>query len=326
MLLGALAFAALGCVNPSPYGVNLSYYAPTTPPAAYDFAVASGFGWVRVTAPWEVIEPNRGEFHWELIDGAITTARAHGLSIALTLQHPVPTWARGAADRDCGTSPKPAALPPANPAYFAELADSAARTFKGRVDSYELGSEVNGCWSFRGTPARYRQLMLNPGFDAIRAIDPTVRILPASLFNSADFDTWLTYAKNGQRFLSRPIDLYNIHLYDLPGQNVTRLSDAESWIGCSELLPYCVTRFWVTEFGYSDFKGGRGCTWSPPPDVGGAARDTLAACRSSGFCERSFYWNIIEDDPSCGWGLLDLSTVQLKPVYQKFIDWIRAHP
>src|ERR1700693_1097816 len=48
---------------------------------------------------WDVIEPKRGEFHWEIIDLALQEAREHGQTLAIRLmpytdKHALPDWYR----------------------------------------------------------------------------------------------------------------------------------------------------------------------------------------------------------------------------------------
>src|SRR5437899_3566996 len=48
---------------------------------------------------WNVLEPERGKYHWEIVDLAIEEARAHGEKLAMRLmpysnQDPLPEWFR----------------------------------------------------------------------------------------------------------------------------------------------------------------------------------------------------------------------------------------
>ena len=53
---------------------------------------------------WDVIEPKRGELHWEIIDLALREAREHGQTLAIRLmpytdKHPLPDWYRNSGAR-----------------------------------------------------------------------------------------------------------------------------------------------------------------------------------------------------------------------------------
>jgi len=53
---------------------------------------------------WDVIEPKRGEFHWEIIDLALQEAREHGQTLAIRLmpytdKHALPDWYRNSGAR-----------------------------------------------------------------------------------------------------------------------------------------------------------------------------------------------------------------------------------
>jgi len=53
---------------------------------------------------WNVLEPELGKFHWEIVDLALEEARAHGQTLAIRLmpysnQDPLPDWYRNSGAR-----------------------------------------------------------------------------------------------------------------------------------------------------------------------------------------------------------------------------------
>jgi hypothetical protein len=53
---------------------------------------------------WNVLEPEPGKFHWEIVDLALGEARAHGQTLAIRLmpysnQDPLPAWYRNSGAR-----------------------------------------------------------------------------------------------------------------------------------------------------------------------------------------------------------------------------------
>ena len=53
---------------------------------------------------WDIIEPKHGEYHWEIIDLALSEAREHGQTLAIRLmpytdKHPLPDWYRSSGAR-----------------------------------------------------------------------------------------------------------------------------------------------------------------------------------------------------------------------------------
>jgi hypothetical protein len=67
---------------------------PEFPPASVSYC-----RWV-----WDVLEPKRGEFHWEISDLALDEARKHGQTLAIRLmpytdKHPLPDWYRSSGAR-----------------------------------------------------------------------------------------------------------------------------------------------------------------------------------------------------------------------------------
>jgi hypothetical protein len=103
---------------------------------------------------WDVIEPKRGEFHWEIIDLALREAREHGQTLAIRLmpytdKHPLPDWYRSSgarranqpADKD-GNIWQPDYTDPLFLKYWGELVAESGKRYDGNpfLDSVDISS------------------------------------------------------------------------------------------------------------------------------------------------------------------------------------------
>ena len=103
---------------------------------------------------WDVIEPKRGEFRWEIIDLALQEAREHGQTLAIRLmpytdKHALPDWYRGSgarrankpSDKDGGIW-QPDYTDPLFLKYWGELVAEAGKRYDGNpfLDSVDISS------------------------------------------------------------------------------------------------------------------------------------------------------------------------------------------
>jgi len=103
---------------------------------------------------WNVLEPEAGKFHWEIVDLALEEARAHGQTLAIRLmpysnQDPLPEWYRNSGarrankptDKD-GQIWQPDFSDPLYLKYWGELVAEAGRRYDGNpnLDSVDISS------------------------------------------------------------------------------------------------------------------------------------------------------------------------------------------
>lgn len=131
---------------------------------------------------WDVIEPKRGEFHWEIIDLALQEAREHGQTLAIRLmpytdKHALPDWYRNSgarrankpSDKD-GSIWQPDYTDPLFLKYWGELVDEAGKRYDGNpfLDSVDISSI--GYWGEGWSPYMpefsYQQQLMDIWFAA----------------------------------------------------------------------------------------------------------------------------------------------------------------
>lgn len=103
---------------------------------------------------WDVIEPKRGEFHWEIIDLALDEARKHGQTLAIRLmpytdKHALPDWYRSSgarrankpSDKD-GSIWQPDYTDPLFLKYWGELVAESGKRYDANpfLDSVDISS------------------------------------------------------------------------------------------------------------------------------------------------------------------------------------------
>ena len=113
---------------------------------------------------WNVLEPEPGRFHWEIVDLALEEARAHGQTLAVRLmpysnQDPLPEWYRNSGarrankptDKD-GQIWEPDFSDPSYLKYWGELVAEAGKHYDGNpyLDSVDISSV--GYWGEGWSP------------------------------------------------------------------------------------------------------------------------------------------------------------------------------
>jgi len=133
---------------------------------------------------WDVIEPEPGRFRWEIIDNAISQARAHHQKLALRLmpydpKHPLPVWYRNSGarranqptDKD-GNVWQPDFTDPLYLKFWGELVAAAGERYDGlpgidTADISSVGYWGEG-WSPYMPPFPYQKALIDIWLDAFK--------------------------------------------------------------------------------------------------------------------------------------------------------------
>ncbi len=308
----------VAAVCPSPYGVNSSVMFPvySFSQPAYNLEPVGGFGWHRATMLWDEIETANGacttgdmaHCDWSVIEADIDAANANLQSVLVDILH-TPAWAAGPAQISCAsnnnwcnaTGTKTFACPPVQSTMMYNFARAAALHFGTKVAAWEIWGEPNLCGTWRGTKLQFRENVLRPAYEGLRSVTTDAPIGAPGLFNSANFDPWIT----NSGALVVPLDFYSLHTYESVADATAHLTAADAYLACTADGSSCVSHYWLTEYGYADAKGGQSCTWGAPCDAGVAAVSVLDTCVQSPYCDKAFYWDMFKNDPDCLISLLD---------------------
>ncbi len=133
---------------------------------ALDRIEAGGFTWVRQRFPWAKIEPERGEYRWEMWDKLVQEITQRDLRLIAVLD----------------TAPAWAGMPP-DPQMFATFASRFAARYGDRITVYQIWHNPNlsSAWGEQpADPYVYAELVARTA-TSIRATDPNTYLLLGSL-------------------------------------------------------------------------------------------------------------------------------------------------
>jgi hypothetical protein len=247
-------------------GVSSHMYQGIAPNADRDFEISqytsSGLRRIRQDFLWEQIEPRRGEFHFEAVQGQVDAARAAGLQLTALLAYGT-SWATG------GTG-NPDAIAPED---FANFAGRVAQQYCTSIKSYEIWNEPDlaGSWPPAPNPTHYGRL-LKVAFSAIKRTCPDAQVILGGLSSySRPSDRWWFLRSLGTAHpdICAFFDGLGLHPYTFD-QRVPPELNAEIWgVGAqSQVSMTQVARarlremgcpdkpLWFTELGWPSYNAG----------------------------------------------------------------------
>ena len=136
-----------------------------------------GLSWVKQQVRWEVIELERGNIDWSMLDLVVPAADRHGLKLMLSVVT-TPDWARPAG-ADLSKHG-----PPANFQDYVNFITAILERYPGKIHAIEVWNEQNldREWSDpQGLSAARYVEMLALAYNAIRAVDPGVIVISGAL-------------------------------------------------------------------------------------------------------------------------------------------------
>lgn len=145
-----------------------------------------GMDWVKVQLEWYLVAPSPTDRQWFFYDGIVDEAQKKGLYLMFSIVD-APEWTR-AANNQIG--------PPDDYARFAEFLTELVNRYKGRVQAIEIWNEMNldREWQTANgiSPEDYVQF-LSVGYNAIKAVDPSVIVISGALSPTGSGD-WVRWA------------------------------------------------------------------------------------------------------------------------------------
>jgi cysteine-rich repeat protein len=281
--------------DPSQFGIVSDYFDEL---AHRQLAADAGYKWLRLWISWDRLEPAGSGQPWPgdspvvqdalaRYDAAVDGAIADEFSI-LGILYGTPLWAAGSDD---GTCPQPTddSKPPTASQYFESFARRLAERYGDRIAAWELWNEPDFCIYWSGTEKQYRDLILAPGYDGIKAAQPDAIVMAPALGRMtapSDLNPWLK--EDG--FLVRPIDALSIHRYGQWADVRNAMNAANEFEACTA-TGACVSKYWMTEFGFAESDQEQGiCPVASVNNAGNRILDVLSKCENQSSCERTFYF------------------------------------
>ena len=130
----------------------------------------AGFNWTKQQVPWGDIETQKGTFTWGDYDVALNAPSGRGVRLLVSVVR-APAWAR---------APGTTHGPPADVVNIKPFLTALMQRYQGKIHAVEVWNEANMFdeWGFLAPDAirKYGEL-LKAGYEAIKAVDPTVVVL-----------------------------------------------------------------------------------------------------------------------------------------------------
>jgi hypothetical protein len=231
----------------------------------------NGVRWVRLTLPWDRLEPARGSFDWAWSDRIFAALAGHPAIQPVVVLDRSPAWARAAADSEN------AAAPPHERADFGAFAAEAAKRYGLQVQYYQVWNEPNIAphWGARPVdPADYLGLLREASVQ-IRAADPDAQIVLAGLAPTLEQGganlSDLAYLDALYRYHARPwFDVVAAQPFGFSQAASAPAGPGSLNYGRAALLRQVMNRhgdvctpLWATTFGWNAPPGGAGGSSSP---------------------------------------------------------------
>lgn len=241
-LLRSPEFASRNPDADLPARLGLNVHIPSDP-VIDDVTRGLGMRWVRLDFDWFRIEPQRGDFHWDELDRAVSRTAAPGAAMMATLAY-TPPWASSNPG-----SPR-TSDPPADVAFWTDFVRAAVERYRQEVKHWQFWNEPNVREFWTGSRQQYRTQILEPGAGVAGAIDPGLQVVAPGLANLRDWRDWFREAMNARD----AIGVVDHHDYQRSGADV--LPDLErdrpglpSLRTLMEQLGVQDKPFWLTETG-----------------------------------------------------------------------------
>jgi hypothetical protein len=149
-------------------------------------------------------DPNWSGYHWQAWDAIVRLATSAGLQLVPQVLF-TPDWASGLTASQDGPQ-----SPPRSAQFFGDFVFAAITRYKGQIHYWELWNEPNlDSHYWNGTAKQYVDLILKPGYQAVKQVDPTAKVLIAGLVGGGPGFLSNVYAAGGGHYF----DIANAHAY-----------------------------------------------------------------------------------------------------------------
>jgi len=168
-----------------------SWWDPQTGQAKIDAEMPAisrlGVQYVRLEYPWTFLEPTKGIYDWSRADYIMTAANKYGLQIQPIIVF-CPSW-----------EGSPTCVP--NPTDFSTFVKALVTRYHSSIHYWEMWNETTDSHVhyFGGNEQQYIQNILNPGYNAVKAVDPSGQVMFSGQYNTTQ--GWIDgLFSNGAKF------------------------------------------------------------------------------------------------------------------------------
>lgn len=198
-------------------GMNIHLYPSTSP--IYNRCSDLHIGWVRMDFNFKNIEPHNGDYQWASTDDAVHKAKSLGFNIFATMAY-APVWAR-MSDQGDASIPKP--FP------WQNFVKQTVSRYSNTIKYWGIWNEINKSEFFVGTKDDYINKVFNPAADAIRYINPNLKICAPDLVIMGKWNSWQNYLTYVLNACYKNIDVITVHKYGKNCSQTTKPLDGYMW-------------------------------------------------------------------------------------------------
>lgn len=175
-----------------------------------------GISWIRIDVNWCDIERKQGSYSFSAIDTAVNTSKSMGLKVYASIAY-TPEWI--SSDRR--------STPPQE--QWVKFVSTVARRYGSKIDIYGLWNEPNLKAYYKGTMKEYRNIILTPGYNAIKTVNPNLQVAGGEIatVSGSDWPSWCDMLYKEVAHL----DILAIHTYQDDADAVeNRFNMGKAWI------------------------------------------------------------------------------------------------
>jgi hypothetical protein len=181
--------------------------------------------------------PNWSGYHWQTWDTIVQLASAAGIQLVPQVVY-TPDWASGIPTSTAGGPNDP----PQSAQFYGDFVSAVVTRYRRQIHFWELWNEPDlAAHTWNGSAQQYVDRVLKPGYQAVKQVDPTARVLLGGLASEGAITQ--IYAAGGGPYF----DIANFHAYD------TFASDLLPAINHLQALMQAhgdgQRPIWLTEFG-----------------------------------------------------------------------------
>jgi len=204
---------------------------------------------MRIDFEWNRIESLRNQFNWKRIDDVVNKAKVKGICILANMSG-TPSWANNGKGKN---------VPPVKKAYWKNFVRWTVNRYKKKIKYWAMWNEPNLHEFWTGSVEEYLDLILIPGAETAKMIDPGCKIVGPDLAHLHSKDSkWNIWLRKIIRYGGKEnLDVISHHIYDNDGP-IDIINKLE-W-DQAPLIPAVVKvlqeegvsnkPFWITETGW----------------------------------------------------------------------------
>jgi hypothetical protein len=124
--------------------------------------------WLRYNLRWSDLEPNQGDYRWDILEPILTARADQDLQLLLSIDSP-PAWA------------SPQGGLPADPTSFEQLITQLSQYTMGQVQAYEIWPAANRTVDGVASVPEHYAALLSAAYRSIKQADPCALVLMGAL-------------------------------------------------------------------------------------------------------------------------------------------------